>query len=173
MPAFSAYLIPIPLPAIEELPVTLEAALCIYRTLIPILPHRPHPPSPPSPPLPCSSSGGIIRGASSAAFFTAAAASASIPPSLLARSGSASSSSASASEVASLVAKPLAQKGKTVEKYVAKLRPPVLVGDKGASGKAVMRVVRYSAKAYKSFFFVKVGYPANSGALCGEVKKVM
>ncbi|CAI5952682.1 unnamed protein product, partial [Closterium sp. NIES-64] len=80
-----------------------------------------------------------------AALFTVAAASASISPPLLAHSGSASSSSSSSlstsvTEASSLVAKPLAGTGTIVEKYVAKLKPSA-AGCKGASGKAVVKLV--------------------------------
>ncbi|CAI5506066.1 unnamed protein product [Closterium sp. Naga37s-1] len=79
-----------------------------------------------------------------AVFFTAS--SAAFPP-FLSRVGSASAASTAAQ------AEPLAVKGKTVEKWVAKLRPAKIngkvVGDKGASGKTVVKVVSVSsAKNY-------------------------
>ncbi|CAI5469079.1 unnamed protein product [Closterium sp. Yama58-4] len=88
-------------------------------------------------------------------------------------SSSSSSSSASASEASSLVAKPLARKFKTVEKYVAKMRPTVLkgkvIGCKGASGKMVMKVVRYSATNYQYSFTVNLMKLQNGGALPASV----
>ncbi|CAI5510519.1 unnamed protein product, partial [Closterium sp. Naga37s-1] len=60
--------------------------------------------------------------------------------------GSSTASTATASSTASAAhGRPLVYKGKTIVKYVAKLRPTVLngkvVGDAGASGKMMMKAV--------------------------------
>ncbi|CAI5532020.1 unnamed protein product, partial [Closterium sp. Naga37s-1] len=77
-----------------------------------------------------------------AAFLTAVASAPIVPPFLLARSalhGGVSTTAPAAQ------AKPLVWKGRTVYKYVTKLRPTRLegkvVGDKGASGKYVTKIV--------------------------------
>ncbi|CAI5496735.1 unnamed protein product, partial [Closterium sp. Naga37s-1] len=74
------------------------------------------------------------------AAFLAAGASASIFPPFLAHGG-VSNPAASAAQAA----KPMVWKGKTVLKYVAKFRPSTLngkvIGDKGASGKYVTKIV--------------------------------
>ncbi|CAI5961293.1 unnamed protein product [Closterium sp. NIES-65] len=95
------------------------------------------------------------------AFFTAAAASASNFPPLLARDGSASAASAAQD------AKPLAKKGKVIDKYVVKLRPPKengkVIGDKGASGKCATKSVMYSSTSYAYVLICKVFKIASGG----------
>ncbi|CAI5506069.1 unnamed protein product [Closterium sp. Naga37s-1] len=82
-----------------------------------------------------------------AAFFFGSAASASIFPPFLAHLGSPPGAASAAQAV-----KPLYWKGKTVIKYVAKMPPTKqngkVVGDKGAWGRYVIKVVRYSATTY-------------------------
>ncbi|CAI5518642.1 unnamed protein product, partial [Closterium sp. Naga37s-1] len=72
-----------------------------------------------------------------AALLTAAAPASALPP-LLPRHGGSSAAYAA-------LARPLRLKGKTVQKYVTKLYPTKLngklVGDKGASGKFVIKAV--------------------------------
>ncbi|CAI5505010.1 unnamed protein product [Closterium sp. Naga37s-1] len=70
------------------------------------------------------------------------------------------SSAASAAQAT----KPLVWKGKTMVKYVAKLSPTKrngkVVGDAGASGKIVLKAVRYSATSFRvliDFQFLNVG----------------
>ncbi|CAI5985030.1 unnamed protein product, partial [Closterium sp. NIES-64] len=118
----------------------------------------------------CTASGVVEAGSGSpwvnvtkagAAFFTAAAASASNFPPLLARDGSASAASAAQD------AKPLANKGKVIDKYVVKLRPPKengkVIGDKGASGKCATKSVMYSSTSYAYVFICKVFKIASGG----------
>ncbi|CAI5466954.1 unnamed protein product [Closterium sp. Yama58-4] len=83
-----------------------------------------------------------------AALFTAAASAASLLAPLLPH------------------AKPLV-KGKTVIKYVGNLRPTKVngkvVGDKGASGKIIMKGIRYASTSYASSLFFQVLNIASGG----------
>ncbi|CAI7810195.1 unnamed protein product [Closterium sp. NIES-53] len=108
-----------------------------------------------------------------AAHLTAAAPASALPP-LLPRDGG--SSAASAAQ-----ARPLRLKGKTVQKYVTKLYPTKLngklVGDKGASGKFVIKAVRFSTATYYIVYIVKVfniksgGYPSvGTGSSCAATE---
>ncbi|CAI5486636.1 unnamed protein product [Closterium sp. Naga37s-1] len=89
--------------------------------------------------------------------FTAGATSASHGPLLLPDrpQGRSAASVASAAH-----ARPLVSKGKTTMKYVVNLRPTKvngkIVGDKGASGKVVLKVVRYSATSYYHHYVLQV-----------------
>ncbi|CAI5968986.1 unnamed protein product [Closterium sp. NIES-65] len=80
-----------------------------------------------------------------AALFTEAASASLLAP-LLPRGGD-SVSPASAAQ-----ARPLVWQGKTIFKYAVKLHPTKingkLVGDEGASGKYILKAVRYSATSY-------------------------
>ncbi|CAI5973303.1 unnamed protein product, partial [Closterium sp. NIES-64] len=82
--------------------------------------------------------------------FTAYGASATSLIATLPDGGSSAASAASA--------KPLLYKGKTFIKYVAKMKPTKrngkIVGDKGASGIASVKVVRYSDSSYRITYYL-------------------
>ncbi|CAI5469077.1 unnamed protein product [Closterium sp. Yama58-4] len=74
---------------------------------------------------------------------------------------------------ASQVAKPLARRGKIVDKYVAKLRPTKVngkvIGCKGASGRMVMKITKYSATNYRYSFTTNLIKLQNGGGSPGFV----
>ncbi|CAI5952486.1 unnamed protein product [Closterium sp. NIES-65] len=104
--------------------------------------------------------GVILRHPLCAALFTVAA-SASLFPAAL-RDGGVTAASAAQT-------KPLAWKGKTIAKYMTKLRPTKLngrlVGDKGAPGKYVLKAVRYSPTSYYITYYMEILHIRSEGKM--------